>query len=485
MESSLIPSQTEWVLNTSRHPPVYTRPMVGSERWMHNDWLAFNGANELCAGINFTSPLSIEELRDRTRRALDKFRFVCPIVACAIEDDESPRWVYTPSADREAWLDLAFVVEQRGSSLNSSEFVKDINLTHLPCVGADGTSTLFRVYLLVTSNEGGGDRREYGLYLQGPHSMMDGGPILHALNLMCEWMSDSGMDVTIVPSEEWKNLPVDVITATGGVPKEWEISGTELLQDLTTQATTMSAPGHRLPPPSRPLDMSERPIRHNIILSESETRAVVAQAKKLGISVSALFNAANGLAQFKMNPVSLGKDVDFPNPMTTVSTERYLKPPVNPKTYFTSSLCAMPLRIPMARPLREGSEKATLIMTAKIIQEQFDKYLAHPCFLVSMPILAKLLTGQNATSELPPWQCNLQNLGSVESRIPTRQGHININNIGFGGRVTTFACIHMWTVHKKFHFQVEGAAAWGDETLKTLLEETIRIGLLVLSDAKL
>ncbi|KAG9308584.1 hypothetical protein JVU11DRAFT_11688 [Chiua virens] len=256
MESSLFPTQTEWVLDTNRHPPVYTRPLVGSELWMHNGWLAFEGAGEICAGINFTSPLGIGELRDRTRRALDKFRFVCPIVACAIEDNESPRWVYSPSTDREAWLDLAFAVEQRGSSLNSSEFVKDVNLMRLPYISTDGTSTLFKVYLLVTSIEGDDDRREYGLYFHGPHSMMDAGSILHALNLMCEWMSGSGIPVTITPSEEWKNLPVDIIAATGGVPKEWQTSGLELLQDLGTQADMMFKPVHRLPPPSRPLDMS-------------------------------------------------------------------------------------------------------------------------------------------------------------------------------------------------------------------------------------
>ncbi|KAG9310485.1 hypothetical protein JVU11DRAFT_9629 [Chiua virens] len=490
MEVSLLPSQTEWVLDTNRHPPVYTRPMVGSERWMHDCWSAFDGAGELCAGINFTSPLMVEELRDRTRRAVDKFRFVCPIVACVTEDDVSPRWVYNPSADREAWLNFAFVVEQRGPSLNSSEFVKDINLRPLPYVGADGTITLFRVYLLATSKEGNDGRKEYGLYFHGPHSMMDGGPIFHALNLMCEWVSGSGMDVTVVPLDEWKNLPVDVIVATGGVPKDWETSGAELLEDLTTQATKMFAPGHTLPPPSRPLDISERPIRHNITLSESETRAIVARAKKLGVSVSALFQAANGLAQLKMNPVPPGEDIEFPHTMITVSPERYLKPPVNPKTYFTSSLCVMPLHIPMARPLREGSEKATLIMMAKKVQEQLDKYSAHPCLPTTMSILAQLanpVTDQEASPEttLLPWQCDFQNLGTLESRIRTRQRYISIDKLCFGERLITTTIVQMWTLHKKHHFQVEGAAAWGDEFLKTLLEETIRIGLLVLDDAKL
>ncbi|KAG9310008.1 hypothetical protein JVU11DRAFT_10042 [Chiua virens] len=387
-----LPSQTEWVLDTNRHPPVYTRPLVGSELWMHNRWLTLEGESEVCQGIKFTSPLGIEEVKDRSRQALDKFRFVCPIVSCAIEDEKSPRWVYTPSADREAWLDLAFVVEQRGSSLDSSEFGKDINLKKLPYMGMNGTITLFRVYLLVTSKEDHDGRREYSLFFHGPHSMMDAGPCFHGLNLMCEFMSGSGMDVKIVRSEEWKNLPVDIISATGGVPKEWETSGAELLQDAMKQTELMLLSGHTLPPPSRPLDVSERPIRHHITLSESETRAIIARAKQLGVSLSALFKAANGLAQFKLNPVPPRDDVYFPIHMSSASPERFLKPSVNPKTYFTSCLSLMPLRIHMAEPLRQDSEKATLIMTAKKVQEQFDKYLPNPCLPMIMLFLRSCLS---------------------------------------------------------------------------------------------
>ena len=53
---------------------------------------------------------------------------------------------------------------------------------------------------------------------------------------MCEWMSGNGIDVQIEPSEEWKNLPVDPITATGGPSKEWDTFGTSLLQEFAEQS---------------------------------------------------------------------------------------------------------------------------------------------------------------------------------------------------------------------------------------------------------
>ena len=157
------------------------------------------------------------------------------MIACTVKDVVSPRWVYTPSADREAWLNLALAIEERGPSLNPDEFVQSINLKRLPYVDGKGTTIFLRVYLLTTSKEGDDDSREYGLYLHGFHAIIDAGPALHALNLMCEWMSGEGMDVRIEPSEEWKNLPVDPIAATGGPSEEWDTAGTRLLQECAQQ----------------------------------------------------------------------------------------------------------------------------------------------------------------------------------------------------------------------------------------------------------
>lgn len=148
----------------------------------------------------------------------------------------SPRWIYTPSADREAWLNLALAVEERGASLNPTEFSQSISLKRLPYTDGNGTTTLFRAYLLTTSNDGEDDNKEYGLYFHGPHTIIDAGPALYALNLMFEWISGEGMDVQVEPSEEWKNLPVDPITATGGPSKEWETAGTKLVQEFAEQS---------------------------------------------------------------------------------------------------------------------------------------------------------------------------------------------------------------------------------------------------------
>ncbi|KAF8548798.1 hypothetical protein OG21DRAFT_1489069 [Imleria badia] len=446
--SSLAPLAALWVFDANRDPPVYTRPLVGSELTMHKHW---NTDGEVCIGVNFTSSLRVEELMDRSREALDKLRFVCPIIACTVEDVVvSPRWVYTPSADREAWLNLALAVEERGASLNPPEFVRSINLKRLPYVDGNGTAILLRAYLLTTSTEGADDSKEYGLYFHGSHAIIDAGPALHALNLMCEWISGEGMDVKIEPSEEWKNLPVDPITATGGPSQEWEPAGTRLLQDFAEQ-NARTVPCHTLAPPSRPLNMSDPPFHYTITASESETTAIIAETKKLRVSVSALFHAAHCLAQIKMNPIPEGTEVDFSSGSTVVSLERHMKPPVNPRTHFISSFTLMPLRFSLAPVLMERSEKGRLIMTAKMLQERFDRYLSDPCLshlLAAMESMSAAGVDQDLhakpaghaeAEEVPiPWCCAFNNLGAVEKRLRTDHGMITVGSMCIGNRLRNF-----------------------------------------------
>ncbi|KAG9313342.1 hypothetical protein JVU11DRAFT_5647 [Chiua virens] len=481
--SNLLPPPAKWVLDTKQDPPVYSRPMFGTELMLHRAWSLFDGVNESCMGVNFTTSLGVEELRRRARQALDKLRFVSPLIACTTEDLTSPRWVYTPSADREAWLNLAFSVEDRGTSLNPSEFLNTVSTRQLPIEDEDGNTTLFRVYLLTTSTGA------YGLYVHAPHSILDADPSISSLNLMCEWICGKGMDLTIVPSEEWRNLPVDPITATGGPAREWGTSGKTLLQDVTEQKARNTLM-HTLPRPSLPeseLDMSDPPLRFIATLSEAQSAAIVAQAKKLGVSVTALFHAAHGLAHFTLNPVPRGTEIDFPSDGTAVTLGRYMKPYVEPKTRMVSSCSLLPIRLPMAGLLMERTEKERLIATARALQGLFDKYVAHPCF----PQLASALSimppsmHDRAMMISNPWRCAFVNVGVVESRLKTLHGEITIDSISFGNRQRTMMCVHLWTMNSKLHFQIQGTAAWGEECMKKVLEETIRIGSLVSRDAKL
>ncbi|KAG6373770.1 hypothetical protein JVT61DRAFT_5913 [Boletus reticuloceps] len=129
-------------------------------------------------------------------------------------------------------------------------------------------------------NESDDGSKEYSLYFHGSHSILDARSALHALNLMCEWISAEGMDIRIEPSEEWKNLPVGPITATEDRIKNGT-TGIGLLQ-VFVEENARIVPCHTLAPPTRELNISHPLFRYTT--SESETAAIIAETKKLGVS---------------------------------------------------------------------------------------------------------------------------------------------------------------------------------------------------------
>ena len=130
---------------------------------------------------------------------------------------------------------------------------------------------------------------------------------------------------------------------------------------------------------------------------------------------------------------------------SSVNLERYMKPPVNPKTHFITSFTIIPLRFSMAPVLKEHTEKARLIKTAKILQERFDRFLANP----SLPHLVAALQemSQRNVEQIAPaegeeapiqWSCAFNNLGAVEKRLKTHHGKITVENICLGNRLKNF-----------------------------------------------
>ncbi|KAG9313325.1 hypothetical protein JVU11DRAFT_5630 [Chiua virens] len=319
-----------------------------------------------------------------------------------------------------------------------------------------------------------------GFFCSRHPNMMDAAPALYALNSMLEWMTGKGLDVTIMPSIEWKNLPVDPITATGGPIKEWETSaGRQFLQELqqqrneTTNYITLARP-------SRPVDMTEKPLHYVLTLPESETAAIVAQTKKLGLSIMALYQAANALAQLKMNPIRPGDDVDFALELIPTSLHRFLKPPVNPKTHLVSALTPLSMRFPMARHLKEPTEREKLISTAREIHERLKILMANPCLPQFGVVHAALPPPRDGGRMQNPWRCGVDSLGVLEAFVKTDHGAIKVDSMTAGNRKGPYTTLHVWTIHKKLTFDIQGAAAWGEKTLRTIVGETARIGSLIL-----
>ena len=108
----------------------------------------------------------------------------------------------------------------------------------------------------------------------------------------------------------------------------------------------------------------------------------------------------------------------------------------------------IPLRFSLAPVLIEPNEKGKLIMTAKMLQERFDKHLSDPC----LPHLFAAMQGMSPAdvdqdrnaepaghAEAPmSWCCAFNNLGGVEKRLRTHHGMITIENMCIGVRLRNF-----------------------------------------------
>ena len=172
-----------------------------------------------------------------------------------------------------------------------------------------------------------------------------------------------------------------------------------------------------------------------------------------------------------------------------VSLDRYFKPPVNPRTHLITSFSLLPLRFSMALPLKERSEKARLIATAKIIQQRFDTYLANPCFPQLVAVMASLqqrgaaqdnkvideqAKARDKQPPASPWVCAFTNLGVIENRLQTHHDALVVQHMNLGVRhkrhmcgiflcallvwflyaFLSFRTMHMWTIHSRLYFQI-------------------------------
>lgn len=134
--------------------------------------------------------------------------------------------MYTPiqdESDCESWVDAAFTILERGSSLDVQEFIDSRVQTRLP-VDSSGKRSMFQCYLLAD------DVGTYGLYFHGSHCILDAWPTLFALGLMLEWMAADPLDapIDVEFGAEYKNLPPDPVSVSGGPRESWWTSGIEL-----------------------------------------------------------------------------------------------------------------------------------------------------------------------------------------------------------------------------------------------------------------
>ncbi|KAF9234535.1 hypothetical protein BU15DRAFT_65596 [Melanogaster broomeanus] len=389
------PEHHLWLPDTNANLPTYTRPLVGSELFTYKFSKLAAGGYDVSMGVKFHSTLAKSDLQTRTRGAFERLRFHCPLIAASIDDKAA--WVYTPvqdDSDREAWLQGAFVFEDRGPDLDFEDFISSLTQLRLP-YEVDGRSLFFRCYLVA------GSEPNYALVFHGSHAIMDAWP---TLNRSLFW------------GTEWNNLPPDPVTATGGPCATWDTDGAKLYEAIAANRSRQAPPG--------------KPIRIIHRFTESESQAIVAVTKANECTVSHLLEAAHCLALAACNPPDPAGEADFGAEMTIASPEQ-------------NALCIgfrpSAVRIGMTDILKNNSKVQQMQLTMQALKEQYKQYLDNPC-IYHLLVAQKPFTTPYTR---PQFRSMLTNIGVTEKRLRTTwkgQGGepiFEIDELLLGNRMTT------------------------------------------------
>ena len=160
-------------------------------------------------------------------------RFECPLVGATFEAGiHHPKlrsWVYAPLMNIEQSRDWADkTVYSIADPIDPASFLQRLVERKIPYTLADGMEQYLRVFLTRPD----GTLNTFCLFIHTSHAIMDAKPGLNALSLLLEYMSTPDLvGVADLPwGTEHKNLPPDVVTATGGPREDWAVYGPAMIE---------------------------------------------------------------------------------------------------------------------------------------------------------------------------------------------------------------------------------------------------------------
>ncbi|KAI0041518.1 hypothetical protein FA95DRAFT_691001 [Auriscalpium vulgare] len=487
-----VANEPSWTVLVDRPETTYSRPLLGSELLCDQFAQFYDGLAEPVMGVTFTSMLPHDELEARTRKAFARLRFVSPVIAATLEnvhDTHLRSFVYTATSDVsgiQLWARESLIV--RHEAMDVEAFIASINQTKLPYVLSDGTQQILRAYLYLGPAEGG---NKHAIFFHGSHTLMDARPTFAALSLLLEFMSDDALG----PLEEWewgsewKALPAGPVTATGGPKEDYEGAGLAL-KNRAVETMTSKLASHSLDPQRQEAQVAGRPVRVRVIVPADTSSKLLKAAKGLGYTVTHLFEAAQALAIFAINPPS---DEDKPEahitwPQSIISLSKWQVPPHNTKAHFVGTLTLVPTKVRYVDVLWSESPKGRLLALMQHARAQYDFYLKNPHLPHFTAAMVTLNPPREPGISRNPFATTITNLGVVEQTIPT-EWHIRgvtgtpgdgvpaitVQEMAFGHRLTQpNPLTHIWTMHSQMYVQVEASDHWDKDYLQKYVEEIVR-----------
>ncbi|KAL5513580.1 hypothetical protein ACEPAH_3979 [Sanghuangporus vaninii] len=489
-----VQNEPTWLQVPGRIPPQYTRPLLCAEICHDIADRLDDGLGRCCMGVIFKTTLSNEELEHRCHESIGRARFFIPILACSITPDPkdlfSSSFVYESLGDKDelqTWINDSLTI--RHEKVDSDAFIAEMTLTHIPFKHSNGREQPTHIYLII------GPDGVNGLFIYGPHTLMDARPALRCLDTLLGWIANPPSEkLDELPwGTEWQSLPAPPIAATGGIRDDWDTSGVEVMREIG-EILQNQVPSQSLHPGRTGISNPGKMIHINESFDPEISSRITKTTKALGFTPSALFDAAVVLATFATNPVK-PEDTEKAHitlDPTVIAQDRYLVPPHNGISHFVAGLTLVPLHVPYSRIDFSGNTREALISAMSIIKEQLDHFLANPNLPHVFPAQLAYFPPRLAKDISNPHVSVTSNMGNVSLVLRSKtaedsQGSgppiIEVQDMVFGHRLTwQRIMLHCWSFNSKMILKLQAADVWDFEDMQKYIRFIKEIMMSVLEN---
>ncbi|KAG0695030.1 hypothetical protein DFH29DRAFT_814617 [Suillus ampliporus] len=353
-----------------------------------------------------------------------------------------------------------------------------MNQVRLPYTNRDGVLNKqhFGCHLLLRASG------VHSIFFHTAHCLADGFATYNAFYRIFDFISnDAHPSINSLGwGQEWRNLPVGPITATGGLKEGWE-SGVEALHAAARQAMEHQKHSKGLTAQRNQVLTRGKSVRIHRILDSKTFKEILDALALTGFTVTHLMEAAQVLVVLKAHHCELLREdkanviLDF----TMIAYQRFLVPPYNERSYYVSSLCMVPMVVYASDVPWEESPKAQLLAVMAKIKEQYLIWLSNKH-------LPHIGSGQHFQDN--PHALAITNLKKVEDNLPLNwplgsdNPTVQISDMRSGLRLTDFyrPMTHIWSLRSELHIHLAVCDVYDKSYMKEFVDNMIAITLSII-----
>ncbi|CAE7157060.1 unnamed protein product [Rhizoctonia solani] len=461
---------------------TYTRPMVAGERTLDQVHQLTNGHDQFAFGATFRTNLPLSTIEERLLNALVRLRYYSPIIAAqpeaGVHDHELRSWVYAPISDpgaATAWARKSLVVKSPTKSSQDPEIhICEIVDEPLP------PNEIFKVYLIGPYQDG-----QFTLVTYKSHALAEGQAATDLLAMLLDWVINPVVE-DLIWGQEWQNLLPGTVVALGGEKPGWDEESQAILAE-NARNFLFEKPAHALRPQRESITKLGKIVRVHRQLDESITSRLVKAAKSEGVSITQLFESANAIATYIIEPLPTEEWVEshiryFPS---IVSTRHLLQPPYNKRESIGNLNTAFTQILPATLHLDKLTTRERVLAVARAIKENYRAFMSsphHPLILAAecklYPLRGPLGVDINECTGEIIGMGVLDNKLPLNWRSPDNQDTIQISDVHLALRqCNKRPMVHVWTLKGKLRLQVQASDVWDEAYLGRFLDEVIKSAL--------